>query len=68
MKNVITRITYHFQATTPYKKDDAQQLKFKKDLLLFVTKAYMPISIVESQWLWHLVLCQDPWVVFLNWK
>jgi hypothetical protein len=44
-------ITDHFQSITPYKKDDVQQLKFKEDLLLFVAKAYMPISIVENQWL-----------------
>jgi hypothetical protein len=25
-------------------------------LLLFVAKAYMPISIVENQWLWCMVL------------
>jgi hypothetical protein len=51
-------ITYHFQSTI-HKKDDAQQLKFKEDSLLFVAKTYMPISIVESHWLWHLVLCQN---------
>jgi hypothetical protein len=26
-------ITYHFQSTTPYKKDDTQQLRFKEELL-----------------------------------
>jgi hypothetical protein len=44
-------ITDHFQSITPYKKDDVQQFKFKENLLLFVAKAYMPISIVENQWL-----------------
>ncbi len=38
----------HFGNGNPYKKDDAQ---FMEDLLLFVAKAYMLISIVENQWL-----------------
>jgi hypothetical protein len=41
-------IIYHFGLANPYKKDDAQQLRFKEDFLLFVAKTYMPISIVES--------------------
>jgi hypothetical protein len=41
-------ITYLFGLVNPYKKDDPQQLRFKEDLLLFVAKTYMPISIVES--------------------
>jgi hypothetical protein len=40
-------ITYYFQSSI-HKKDDAQQLRFNEDLLLFVAKAYMPISIVEN--------------------
>jgi hypothetical protein len=31
---------------------------------LFVAKGYMPISIVKNQWLKHLVMDQNPWVVF----
>lgn len=48
-KNVVGygAIINHFGSTNPYKKDDAQQLKFKEELL-FVAKAYMPISIMES--------------------
>jgi hypothetical protein len=38
----------HFQSTILYNKDHAQQLRIKENLLLFVTKAYMPVSIVES--------------------
>jgi hypothetical protein len=38
-----------------YKKDDAQQLRFKEDLL-FVAKTYMPIFNMKSQWLRCLVL------------
>jgi hypothetical protein len=34
----------HFGNGNPYKKDDAQQ-KFIEDLLLFVAKAYMLISV-----------------------
>ncbi len=48
-------IINHVGNGNPYKKDDAQQ-KFMEDLLLFVAKAYMPISIEESQWLRHLVM------------
>jgi hypothetical protein len=40
-------ITNHFGHGNPY-KNDAQQQKFMEDLLLFITKAYMPIYIVES--------------------
>jgi len=36
--------------------------------MLFVAKAYMPISIVESQWLRHLIMHQNPLVMFLNHK
>jgi hypothetical protein len=52
----------------PYKKNDAQQQKFMEDLLLFVAKAYMPISIAKSQWLRHLVMHQNPLVMFSNHK
>jgi hypothetical protein len=41
-------ITNHFGNGNPYTKNDAQQQKFMKDLLLFVAKAYMPIYIIES--------------------
>jgi hypothetical protein len=37
-------------------------------LLLFITKIYMPIFIVESQWLRCLIMHQNPWIVFLNHK
>jgi hypothetical protein len=40
-------IIKHFGSANPYRKDDAQQHKFMKDLL-FVAKTYMPISVVES--------------------
>jgi hypothetical protein len=40
-------IINQFGNGNPYKKDDAQQ-KFMEDLLLFVAKAYMSISIEES--------------------
>jgi hypothetical protein len=42
--------------------------KFMDDLLLFVAKAYMPIFVVENQWLKHLVICQNLQVVFPNHK
>jgi len=41
-------ITKHFGSVNPYKKDDLQQKKFMGDLLFFVTKGYMFISVVES--------------------
>ncbi len=50
-------ITYHFQSTI-HKKDDAQH-KIQRGLAIIVAKTYMHISIVESHWLWHLVLCQN---------
>ncbi len=49
-------IIYHFGNGNPYKKDDAQQQKIMEDLLLFVAKAYMPISVEKNQWLRHLVM------------
>ncbi len=36
----------HFGVGNLYKKDDAPQQKFMEDLLLFVAKAYMYISVV----------------------
>jgi hypothetical protein len=44
-----------------YKKDDAQQLM--EDLC---ANAYMFVSIVENQWLEHLVMHQNRLVMFLN--
>ncbi len=61
-------ITYHFGYTSPYMKDDLGQKKLMEDLFLVVAKGYMPISIVENQWLRHMVLCQNPQIVFPNWK
>ncbi len=52
----------------PYEKDDAQQQKIMEDLLLFIVKVYMHVSIVESQWLRCLVIHQNPQIVFLNHK
>jgi hypothetical protein len=49
-------------------KEDLGQKKFMEDLLLFLAKSYMPISIVENQWLRHMVLCQNPQIVFPNQK
>ncbi len=53
-------ITYHFSSTTPYTKEDLGQEKFMEDLLMFVAKGYMPIFVIENQWLKHMVLCQNP--------
>jgi hypothetical protein len=53
----------HFGSINPYKKEDAQQKKFMKDLL-FVAKDYMPISIVGRQWLKHSIMCQIPKLCF----
>jgi len=39
-----------------------------EDLLVFVAKGYMPIFVVENQWLKHLGMCQNPIVVFPNLK
>jgi hypothetical protein len=41
-------ITSHFGNVNLHKKFDAQYKKFVKDFLLFIAKAYMPVSIVES--------------------
>jgi hypothetical protein len=41
-------ITDHFGSTTPYKKEDLGQKKFMEDLLQFVAKGYMFISVVEN--------------------
>ncbi len=37
-----------------------------EDLLLLIAKAYMPIFIVENQWLRHLVMHHNSQVVFPN--
>jgi hypothetical protein len=39
-----------------------------EDLLLFVAKGYMLIFVVENHWLRRMVLCQNPQIVFPNWK
>jgi hypothetical protein len=39
-----------------------------KDLLLYVAKAYMLIFVIESQCLKHLVMHQNPLVMFSNYK
>jgi hypothetical protein len=61
-------ITYHFGNITLYKKEELGQKKFMEDLFMFVAKGYMPTSIVENQWLRHMILCQNPRIVFLNRK
>jgi len=61
-------ITKHFGSVNLYKKDDSQQKKFMEDLLFFVAKGYMLISVAENQWLKHLGMCQNPIVVFPNKK
>jgi hypothetical protein len=38
------------------------------DLLFFVAKCYMHIFIVENQQLRHLIMHQNPRVMFPNWK
>ncbi len=53
---------------SPYEKDDEKQQKIMEDLLLFIAKAYMPIFIIENQWLRCLVMYQNPQIVFLNHK
>jgi hypothetical protein len=37
----------HFENGNPYKKDDAQKQKFMEDLLLFIARAYMLISVTK---------------------
>jgi hypothetical protein len=49
-------------------KEDLGQKKFMEDLFMFVAKGYVPIFVVENQWLRHMVLCQKPQIVFPNWK
>jgi hypothetical protein len=51
-------ITNHFGNTNPHKKDDAVQKKSMEDL--FVTKVYVLIFIVKTQWLKCLVMHQNP--------
>ncbi len=58
-------ITNHFGTTIPYKEDLGQK-KFMESLFLFIAKGYMPISVVENQWLRCMVLCQNPQIVFPN--
>jgi hypothetical protein len=53
-------ITYQFGNITPYKKEDLGKQKFMEDLLMFVAKGYMPISVVGNQSLNRMVLCQNP--------
>jgi hypothetical protein len=58
----------HFGNININNEADAKQKKFMEDLLLFVPKSYMFISIVESQWLMHLVMHKNPQVMFQNQK
>jgi hypothetical protein len=39
---------------------DLGQKNFMEDLFLFVAKGYMPIFVVENQWLRRMVLHQNP--------
>jgi hypothetical protein len=58
----------HFGNINLYNEEDAEQKKLMEDLLLFVPKSFMFISIVERQWLKHLVMHQNPQVMFQNQK
>lgn len=61
-------IINHFGNINLYIEEDVEQNKLMEDLLLFVSKSYMFISIVESQWLRRLVMHQNPQVMFQNQK
>jgi hypothetical protein len=39
-----------------YRKSNLIQMGFIEDLVLMITKGYMPLSIVESPWLKRMVL------------
>ena len=61
-------ITEFFDYGTAYLKTDLPQLKLLEDLVLFVAKGYVVLSIVESSWLRRFVMQRDPKVCFPSQK
>jgi hypothetical protein len=57
-------ITEFFSNVQSYKSSNPLQLVFIEDLVLFITKGYVPLSTMESSWLWHLVMQQNVKVCF----
>jgi hypothetical protein len=61
-------INIFFGNVRPCKKSNPIQMRFIEDLVLIITKGYMPMSIVESPWLKQMVLCLCGQVQFPFWK
>ena len=57
-------ITSFFASSKPYKPTDSTQQAFLEDLVLYIAKAYRPISITENIWFRRLILRLAPCVVF----
>jgi hypothetical protein len=48
-----------FSNVWSFKSSNPLQLLFIEDLVLLITKGYVPLSTMESSWLWHLVMRQN---------
>jgi hypothetical protein len=57
-------ISNFFLITSKFKKDDATQVVFLEDLMLFMIKGFMFMRIVESIWLQRLVYRLCPQLIF----
>jgi hypothetical protein len=55
---------FFFCTPSKLKKDDATQVGFLEDLMLFVVKGLLLMSIVEFIWLQRLTYKLCPWIVF----
>lgn len=51
-----SQIIDFFSSQQPYKKVEQLQINFITNLVLIIAKGYVPLSIVESQWLRRMVL------------
>ena len=52
-------ITDYYGRTSPYGKNDVAQQRFLEDLVLYIAKGYIALSVVKNPWLRRLVLRHD---------
>jgi hypothetical protein len=59
-----SQITRFLGSKIPYLKNYPIQLAFVDDLALYIAKGHRPLAYVENPWLKHIVMHQNPKVVF----
>jgi hypothetical protein len=59
-----SQIIDFFNSRQPYKKAEQLQINFITNLVLIIAKGCVQLSIVESQWLRHIVLQCDSKIAF----